>query len=260
MEQKIADKNRSVSLEARKRIAAVSAFSNKMQLYWDAKVLKCMPEVPTLALGVFLAHLPCEIAEAYLRQFQWVSPDRLSIHFDRFSSGILRWPQPPVFSQKSCRTNGRRTAVQMGGVLQYKWEVYCWVALSSRLRRQEGTAIQMGNVLPYKLEVYCSTFSEASRGWGSETFLISVIFNRFQSVSNRLTQFNQFQPVWCCRRPGKRNPRSSARSPDKLWWGKLTGTNDFAQSSRKIIWTRGARNVLKKCPPAGTSTKIWWWG
>ena len=52
----------------------------------------------------------------------------------------------------------------MGGVLQYKWEVYC--SLSSRIRSQEGTAIQMGGVLPYKLEVYCSTFSETSRGWG----------------------------------------------------------------------------------------------
>ena len=48
-----------------------------------------------------------------------------------------------------CRTNGRRTAVQMGGVLQYKWEVYCWVSLSSRLRSQEGPAIQMG--------AYCRT-------------------------------------------------------------------------------------------------------
>ena len=32
----------------------------------------------------------------------------------------------------------------MGGLLQYKWEVYCLVSLSSRLRSQEGTAIQMG--------------------------------------------------------------------------------------------------------------------
>ena len=54
----------------------------------------------------------------------------------------------------------------MGGVPQYKWEVYCWASLASRLRRQEGLAIQMGGVLPYKLEVYCRTFFEASRGWG----------------------------------------------------------------------------------------------
>ena len=32
-------------------------------------------------------------------------------------SETFRWPQPPVFSKS--------TAVQMGGVLPYKWEVYC---------------------------------------------------------------------------------------------------------------------------------------
>ena len=37
----------------------------------------------------------------------------------------------------------------MGGVLQYKWEVYCWASLSSKLRSQEGPAIQMG--------AYCRT-------------------------------------------------------------------------------------------------------
>ena len=75
-------------------------------------------------------------------------------------------PTPSIF-QKYCRTNGGRTAVQMGGVLQYKWEAYCRVSLSSKLRSQENTAIQMGGVLPYKLEVYCRTFSETScRGWG----------------------------------------------------------------------------------------------
>ena len=76
----------------------------------------------------------------------------------QLQSETFRRSQPPVFFQKYCRTNGRRTAVQMGGVLQYKWEVYSWVSLSSRLRSQESTAIQMGGVLPYKLEVYCRTF------------------------------------------------------------------------------------------------------
>ena len=46
----------------------------------------------------------------------------------------------------------KSTAVQMGGVLpykweaylQYKWEVYCWASPSSKLRSQEGPAIQMG--------------------------------------------------------------------------------------------------------------------
>ena len=50
----------------------------------------------------------------------------------------------------------------MGGGLQYKWEVHCWISLSSRFRSQKGTSIQMGGVLPYKLEVYCSTFFETS--------------------------------------------------------------------------------------------------
>ena len=62
-------------------------------------------------------------------------------------------PTPRIFFEKYCRTNGGRTAVQMGGVLQYKWEAYCRVSLSSKLRSQESTAIQMGGVLPYKLEV-----------------------------------------------------------------------------------------------------------
>ena len=62
-------------------------------------------------------------------------------------------PKTLVLSQKYCHTNGRRIAVQIGGVLQYKWGVYCGISLCSRLRSQEGTAIQMGGVLPYKLEV-----------------------------------------------------------------------------------------------------------
>ena len=69
-------------------------------------------------------------------------------------SRTFRGPQPPVNSQKYCRTNGRRTAVQMGGVLL------------GFPKSQEGTAVQMGGVLPYKLGVYCRTFFETSRGWG----------------------------------------------------------------------------------------------
>ena len=77
------------------------------------------------------------------------------------------FPVPaPVLSRKSCRKNGGRAAAHVGGVLQYRWEMYCWASISSRLRTQEGTAIQMKGVLPYKLEVYCSTFFKTSRGWG----------------------------------------------------------------------------------------------
>ena len=38
-----------------------------------------------------------------------------------FIRNFLVTPAPTVLSQKYCRTNGRRTAVHMGGVLQYKW-------------------------------------------------------------------------------------------------------------------------------------------
>ena len=37
----------------------------------------------------------------------------------------------------------------MGGVLPYKWEAYCGVSLSSKLRSQESAAMLMGGVLPY---------------------------------------------------------------------------------------------------------------
>ena len=55
----------------------------------------------------------------------------------------------------------------MGGVLRYKWEVYCGVSLSSRLRCQQGTALQMGGVLRYKLGVYCQHFSDKLYGLGA---------------------------------------------------------------------------------------------
>ena len=48
--------------------------------------------------------------------------------------------------------------------MQFRWEVYCEVSLSSNLRCQEGTAIQMGGVLPHKLEVY---FLDKLQGLGA---------------------------------------------------------------------------------------------
>ena len=54
----------------------------------------------------------------------------------------------------------------MGGVLQYEWEVYCWVSLSSRLRSQEGTAIQMGDVLPYKFDFFVSMVRNLGKSLG----------------------------------------------------------------------------------------------
>ena len=42
-------------------------------------------------------------------------------------------PNPWCFLKSIAGTNGRRTAVQMGGVLQYKLEVHCGVSLSPKL-------------------------------------------------------------------------------------------------------------------------------
>ena len=74
-------------------------------------------------------------------------------------------------------TNGRRIAVQIGGVLQYKLEVYCGVSLSPKLRSQQGTALQMRGVLRCKLEVYCEcSLDKLDGGWG---FLNSAHFLGF---------------------------------------------------------------------------------
>ena len=74
--------------------------------------------------------------------------------------GTSRWPPPPRFSQKYCDTNGRRIAIQMGGVLRYKWEPYCDtngrstdnISLSLERRSTGSTAIQIGGVLQYFFE------------------------------------------------------------------------------------------------------------
>ena len=75
-------------------------------------------------------------------------------------------PTPSIFPKvlpykwgAYCRTNGRRTAVQMGGVLQS-------FPFFEAQKPGKCTAIQMGGVLPYKLEVYCRTFWASCRGWG----------------------------------------------------------------------------------------------
>ena len=84
----------------------------------------------------------------------------------------------------------------MGGVLQYKWELYCWVSLSSRLRSQEGPAIQMGGALPYNWGC-TAVLSLRPVGVGvSETLLI------------RLS-------------PGKKSPGTIFRLGEVFFWGGL---------------------------------------
>ena len=56
---------------------------------------------------------------------------------------IRNFPEPPTPGNflNCCSANERRTAVQVGGVLQYKCEVYCGVSFSSSLGSQERTAM-----------------------------------------------------------------------------------------------------------------------
>ena len=68
----------------------------------------------------------------------------------------------------------RSTAIQMGSVLQYKWEAYCdtngrrtdSISLSLQPPGIKSTAMQIGGVLQYKWEVYRDTFLRSSGGWG----------------------------------------------------------------------------------------------
>ena len=66
-------------------------------------------------------------------------------------------------------------------VLPHKWEACCSTnarcivgfPFFSKLRIQEGPAIQMGGILPYKLEVYCRTSSRPVGVGVSKTLLLS---------------------------------------------------------------------------------------
>ena len=78
--------------------------------------------------------------------------------------------------------NERRTAVHTGGILQYKWEVYCSVSLSSRLRSKEGTAIRMG--------AYCPRNYGGVLGNGRNTVSKALFRNRqLTEFCNKLGEF-----------------------------------------------------------------------
>ena len=71
-------------------------------------------------------------------------------------------------SQNAAGTNGRRTAVQIGGALQYKLEVYCGVSLSPMLISQQGTALRMGGRTAVQIGgVLPVPFRRVVRGGGS---------------------------------------------------------------------------------------------
>ena len=78
-------------------------------------------------------------------------------------------PNPQYFLKSITGTNGRCTAVQIGGVLQYKLEVYCGVSLSSRLRTSKPARCSVTNGGAYcgtNWRCTASTFQESCAGWG----------------------------------------------------------------------------------------------
>ena len=88
-------------------------------------------------------------------------------------------------------TTGRRTAVQIGGVLQYKLEVCCGISL----RSQQGTSLQIGGVQRYKLEVYCQYFSDKLYGLGvPKQSPIALKTEATMQVADRLRTV--YMPKW----------------------------------------------------------------
>ena len=100
-----------------------------------------------------LTRMLCTLSTAPDYASNWFPHVAFSAVFGH-SQRIMNLPEPPttgIFSKV--------LQVQMGSVLRYKkLEVHCGVSLPPKLRNQQGTALQMGGVLRYKLEVYCSTF------------------------------------------------------------------------------------------------------
>ena len=98
------------------------------------KILGYLPEVPVTKIRV-LSPAPKK-----------KKPDRQKTSI---SSETFRWPQPSVFSKS--------TAVQMGGVLPYKWEAY----RSTNGRRIAGfpflRSLEARKVRRYKRGAYCRT-------------------------------------------------------------------------------------------------------
>ena len=90
----------------------------------------------------------------------------VGVEFSKFRN-FPETPNPWYFLNSIAGTNGRRIAVQKGGVLQYKLGVYCSASLSPKFRSQQGIALQMGGILRYKLELYCQYFSDKLYGLGA---------------------------------------------------------------------------------------------
>ena len=90
----------------------------------------------------------------------------LQLRFCNFQE-LSGTPNHWYFLRSIAGTNGRRTAVQIEGVLPYKLDVYRSASLSPKLRSQQDTALQMVGVLRYNIEVYCQYFIDKLYGLGA---------------------------------------------------------------------------------------------
>ena len=101
----------------------------------------------------------------------------------RFSQELSGTPSAWYFLKRIAGTNGRRTAVQIGGVL-HSTDWRCTAAFPF-LRSSEASKAQR-----YKWEAYCgtnwrctaSTFQTSCTGWGFLNSPHSLLFGVFQTV------------------------------------------------------------------------------
>ena len=101
--------------------------------------------------GTFQRYTPSKCPSTAQSSFAEQGTDQLQHHNavylkKEISQELSGTPLHRYFLKGIAGTNGS-TAAQIGGVLQYKLEVYCGVSLSPKLRSQQGTALQMGGVL-----------------------------------------------------------------------------------------------------------------
>ena len=75
----------------------------------------------------------------------------------------------PIISTAICDATERRTAMQMGGVLRQMGGVQTVFPFP------QSTAIQIGGVLQFKLQVYCNVFLGSNGGWHSSELQLLVL-------------------------------------------------------------------------------------
>ena len=161
-------------------------------------------------------------------------------------------PNPWYFLKSIAGTNGRHTAVQIGGVLQYKLEVDCGVSLLQSLEASEAQRYKWGAHCGRNWR--CTASTSSCTGWG---FLDSPQFNHclepwsapLQSHGPEIPRFNHFYVLFksLVPRQGFSGPWfwGGADHGSRPWFcegGDHAGTGDHASSDWNF-WLR-CRDLL----------------